>query len=1123
MGGLIIMKKVLAAVTALICVMGSLAFAPVTDITSSAPVPTSITACAADTTTELPEPGKNIGKYADPYIDTQIYTYKFTDVTTSSKLDSDAKSTKNEDLADAAAALKKALADTAYADYDLGVKEVEISHKELDDKGKTVTVIDSVEYRVALNSVKKATLLDVSIPDIPVPTAEMNAYIQLAFASKATQDAYKDVINLKVADKHPSILAGINTGYVKNVDLTGIEFITSGVFQKASYITEITIPKSVKYIDKLTFKDSGLKKLTVNCQLPNIPESFCENTALSEIKIADYSLIRSIGKNAFKNTPVGATILGEMGAAKGGEEFYVDDGAYEGCKNLTEVVMPDNLHHLNMNVFKDCTKITKVVFGKKTLWADRECFSGCTALTDIQFNSVLEALGGGCFEDCTSLKKVTGIPETIYDWVAYTANTGYGFGSAMFAGCTSLASCELPASLTKIPDECFMGCSSLKTVDIISKNKKLTIKEPIVEIGKSAFEGCSKILEIAYPNVNLIGDKAFKGCSAMTSFEVGECKKTTKIDYTGKEVEYPGVGSNALEGCSSLTAITLLSDSYGEFANAETNGSKGFVFKDCTGAKTITISSNWMEKVPQGMFSGCTSLESIKGSLKKVTVVGKSAFASCSKLKKVDFDNLVIVEESAFSDCSSLTSISTTAKAIAAQDYGNKCFMNCSALKVPVDGSISTIGTSAFQKSGITSVNLDGMTGGTVVIGASAFSECENLKTLNITSSEAKEFKVGNSIAAKCPNLESAVYEGAIITQSMFSNCPALTKVSTNADIIKANAFEFCTSLTNVFKMDGKTNLVATTIESAAFQGCTSLEKIPADKTTSYNGTKHYANCASLKSVETGVLTESMFSDCTSLASVKTEGVNEIPNNCFKNCTALKSYDFSNMQNYSIGTSAFAGSGLTSLKIEGTAQKIGNNAFNGCNSLTKADVDAVTIGSSAFQNCTSLDTVDLFVETIGSNAFSGCVALGTVNINNSDSRQLTAIESGAFNNCNTLTALPIPGDPTIAAKSVGFVNNKAVEDFVIYGVPGSNSETYATNSKLQFANIATYDPSKIVRHTPGDVDGNNVLSVVDAVKLQKWIHGKDAGTIYGSNMDVNGDKVVDIYDLSALKRKLLAK
>ena len=63
---------------------------------------------------------------------------------------------------------------------------------------------------------------------------------------------------------------------------------------------------------------------------------------------------------------------------------------------------------------------------------------------------------------------------------------------------------------------------------------------------------------------------------------------------------------------------------------------------------------------------------------------------------------------------------------------------------------------------------------------------------------------------------------------------------------------------------------------------------------------------------------------------------------------------------------------------------IGNNAFQGCSSLTTVELpDSLTnIGQDAFDGCTSLTTVELpdSLTNIGNNAFQGCSSLTDVTI-----------------------------------------------------------------------------------------------------------------------------------------------
>lgn len=1078
------MKKV-TAVLAFLCALGSIAMFP--NVPNKTVEPYSIVANAATVTAV--EPGVNASQYSNPYLDDKVSTYKFTPL----KLRTTATKEKDATVAAAGDNLQAALDELKKTGTELALYQLDIS--QVNEEGKSVIV--QTEYHVAL----------VSAPDTQLDVVMSN------FARPAEMDAYAKAIGATIEGKGVTMIAdgAFSKSYLKTIDLSGAVYIGNKAFQNASYITEITIPSTVRYVGSNVFDGSGLKTLDVQNEMVNIPANFCSNTNLTNLTFAHPKLIRTIGASAFASTPLDETLFENWGAATGYEELTVGDSAYAGCESITKITIPDNIRGLGKSVFKGCIKATSLTFGKNTLYADQYCFSGCTALSDVKFNTVLEALGGGAFENCTSLKTIKAMPNTMRDWVTISGNTGYGLGDGIFAGCTSLESVEFPKTpmVTKIPERTFSGCIALR--DVYNHDY-------IVEVEKEAFLNCTSLLEAVYPKVNRIGASAFKNCSSMVTFEVDYCKSY----YDEKNTLIAGVGSNALEGCSSLTSITLLADAYGETAN--TNSAKtnkdGYVFKDCTSAKTIKIDGSWMEKMPNGIFSGCTALESVDADVSKVNVIGKEAFNACSSLVKMPFSSVRIVEEGAFANCTSLESISTSGKAISAEDYGTKCFLNCSKLIIEVDGEISTIGISAFQNSGVIRVNLNGMTGGTVVIGASAFANCQNLASVSVSSANVKEFKVGNTVFADCPILETVKFEGPIITQGMFRNCADLTEVQTNATTIQSNAFDGCTNLKKITDLTTNTTLIASDIAAAAFKNCASLEAAPANKDTVYSGTQQYAGCASIKSIETSVLTQGMFSDCTSLSDVKLVGITDVPASCFTNCSALNSLDLSKM--ITIGAKAFMGTGLTSVTIE-NAQKVDTSAFQGCTALKEINVTSTSIGANAFDGCTFLGKATLYVETVGKSAFNNCASLNEVNFQTGDTHTLTSIGASAFNNCGVLYNLIVPGSPKLDSKAVGFNGSKVNSDFVLVGTPGSSVEEYAVKNKITFADVATFDANANVSSIRGDVDGNSVVSVADLVKMNKWIHRVPTAGIYASNMDINGDKVVNVVDLALLKQMLSKK
>ena len=148
-------------------------------------------------------------------------------------------------------------------------------------------------------------------------------------------------------------------------------------------------------------------------------------------------------------------------------------------------------------------------------------------------------------------------------------------------------------------------------------------------------------------------------------------------------------------------------------------------------------------------------------------------------------------------------------------------------------------------------------------------------------------------------------------------------------------------------------------------------------------------------------------------------------------------------------------------------------------------------------------------------------------LQNSDTRVLNNIGTDAFSNCAALTDLVIPGSPaTIGYHAFGFTNNKVTEDFLCAGESDSTVKTYADANKVPFCDIKEYDPAeRAKRNTPGDVDGNGLVSVADAVKLTKYLLGSDPEPekLKAGNADLNKDQKINAVDLTLLKMKLLKR
>ncbi len=181
--------------------------------------------------------------------------------------------------------------------------------------------------------------------------------------------------------------------------------------------------------------------------------------------------------------------------------------------------------------------------------------------------------------------------------------------------------------------------------------------------------------------------------------------------------------------------------------------------------------------IGKSAFDTCTSLQ-IADLGKSVTAVGELAFANCDALQKVVLsETLQTIADYAFMNCHKLQffTLPATLKSIGKSAFfsamirelvlpesletlGEGAFGSCASLKrVTLGGALRTIGAYAFARcKELTKVTIgDSIT----TVGGAAFSECDKLKTVNlgkaIASVEELAFK-------NCFQIQSVYYSGTV-------------------------------------------------------------------------------------------------------------------------------------------------------------------------------------------------------------------------------------------------------------------------------------------------------------------------------------------------------------------------
>lgn len=201
------------------------------------------------------------------------------------------------------------------------------------------------------------------------------------------------------------------------------------------------------------------------------------------------------------------------------------------------------------------------------------------------------------------------------------------------------------------------------------------------------------------------------------------------------------------------------------------------------------------------------------------------------------------------------------------------------------------------------------------------------------------------------------------------------------------NIYEYAFSnLSYLTSVEFKGNKI-TSIEDGAFSGCRSLSSITIPESVSYIGYKAFYNSGCYTATGSVHYIGSWavgFDEGITSVNIKS-GTKRIAEKAFSNGKSIKTLILPNTLT-EIPNGAFSGTGITTLTIPESVEKIGMEAFKFCISLEALSLKngIVSIGSSAFSNCNRLESLYIpeSVNYIGSQAFYDCTSLTSIKIPN---------------------------------------------------------------------------------------------------------------------------------------------
>ena len=222
----------------------------------------------------------------------------------------------------------------------------------------------------------------------------------------------------------------------------------------------VVIPPDVKYIYNNAFKDKEMVE-----------------------SVSIHNNVTGIGQNAFK----GCTRLANVGLKQVAALRRISDGAFEGCGSIKTLELPQNLLSIGERAFANCEAMQKL---------------------DLRSDKIAN-IGAGAFYNC---------PADIYcgNLDSLTAKTISALPHPFF-----YEQGDLTLELRNVEGELVLdNCTGTgKTLNIECDSLKV--------ISPNAFQGNKSLKTVSFPaSVTRIGDSAFRGCSRLETFSITDADRS---------------------------------------------------------------------------------------------------------------------------------------------------------------------------------------------------------------------------------------------------------------------------------------------------------------------------------------------------------------------------------------------------------------------------------------------------------------------------------------------------------------------------------------------------------------------------------------------------------------------
>ena len=448
--------------------------------------------------------------------------------------------------------------------------------------------------------------------------------------------------------------------------------------------------------------------------------------------------------------------------------------------------------------------------------------------------------------------------------------------------------------------------------------------------------------------------------------------------------------------------------------------------------KSIVISSS-CSSFPMNVFTGCTSLETVRIDCPNLKSLSMNAFKTCTSLTDVCLpDNITSIARSCFSGDTALQNVYTVSSEkkdgvvlpdgvnlvsnafegcssiqyaiIGGESMNNlnssSVFKNCTGLKSFVlREGVKSIGSSFFE--GCTSLEHITFPSTMTSLSGSAFKDCKSLKDIDFNGCQLTSI-TGSSPFQGCNDLQTTVVAGGSLA-FVPRNESGAYHVPDKVTSILNYAFSACDNMTELYLCDTLVNIFGNSLSSCS--SLSALHDVPIGLT-----------------IARGALEETAIKE-----EIVSNGVLYYVPDIYE--AYIIGPDIRSVHPYAF----YANEKLESVVFQGGAGdlNLGEGLFMDCKNLRDVQLpkDLTFIYTSMFSGCVSLESIDLTgITYIYSNAFMK-TGLKSVTV----PATVTTLEEAVFRECTALADVVFENPDTLFRYMPASSNTYSDAKYIFYG------------------------------------------------------------------------------------------